>query len=83
MQDHPTSSPPASAHLYIAQLSEDDPHRALAHYQAAIDIFQVQLKGKGRHNANGEDVESELRKTTVRALVAMVEIWMDPQYDLW
>jgi hypothetical protein len=78
------SSPPPSAHLYLAQLSDDDPRTALQHYQAAIDIFTAQLKGKERasnYGFNGD--EAELRNYIVRALVGMVEIWMDPSYDLW
>ena len=31
--------PPPSAYLYLAQLSEDDPRRALQHYQSAVDIL--------------------------------------------
>ena len=27
--------------------------------------------------------ELELKSNIVRALVGQVEIWMDPQYDLW
>jgi hypothetical protein len=29
------------------------------------------------------DDELELKSNIVRALVGQVEIWMDPQYDLW
>ncbi|KAF5382171.1 hypothetical protein D9615_004402 [Tricholomella constricta] len=77
------SPPPPSAHLYLAQLSAEDPRLALQHYQAAIDILSVQLKGKER--ATGEtskDDEVEFRSNIVRALVGQVEIWMDPSYDL-
>jgi tetratricopeptide (TPR) repeat protein len=78
------SPPPVSAHLYLAQLSDDDPHSALQHYQSAIDIFMVQLKGKERaentEHATGD--EAELKNNIVRALIGMVEIWMDPSYDL-
>ncbi|KAH9481382.1 putative assembly chaperone of rpl4 [Psilocybe cubensis] len=80
--DAPSPSPP-SAHLYLAQLSEDDPRGALKHYQAAIHILHAQLKGKERADdeASKKD-ESELRSNIVRALVGQVEIWMDPSYDL-
>ena len=78
------SPPPPSAHLYLAQLSDDDPRAALQHYQTAIDIFTVQLKGKERAmDADSHNDETELRNYIVRALVSMVEIWMDPSYDLW
>ncbi|EGN99228.1 hypothetical protein SERLA73DRAFT_182119 [Serpula lacrymans var. lacrymans S7.3] len=79
------SIPPPSAHLYLAQLSEEDPHGALNHYQAAVEILQVQLKGKEpARNADrsADDDESEIRSNIVRAYAGMVEIWMDPTYDL-
>ncbi|KAJ7158752.1 hypothetical protein C8R46DRAFT_1290825 [Mycena filopes] len=74
--------PPPSAHLYLAQLSEDDPGLALKHYQAAIEILTVQLKGKERAMDSPKDDEAELKSNIVRALVGQVEIWMDPSYDL-
>ena len=47
----------------------------------------AQLKGKDRAvaapAASPADDETELKQNVVRALVAMVEIWMDPSYDLW
>ena len=43
----PIPAPP-SAHLYLAQLSEDDPHIALKHYEAAVELLVAQLKGKER-----------------------------------
>ncbi|KAF8206400.1 hypothetical protein K438DRAFT_1578140 [Mycena galopus ATCC 62051] len=76
------SPPPPSAHLYLAQLSEDDPGLALKHYQAAIEILTVQLKGKERAMDLPKDDEAELKNNIVRALVGQVEIWMDPSYDL-
>ncbi|KAJ8461797.1 hypothetical protein ONZ51_g11309 [Trametes cubensis] len=78
------SVPPPSAHLYLAQLSDDDPHLALKHYQAAVDILSAQLKGKERavDLVGATDDESELKRNIVRALIGMVEIWMDPSYDL-
>jgi len=75
------SPPPSSAHLYLAQLSEDDPRVALQHYQNAIDILSLQLKGKGR--AKDDSDADEVKGNIVRALVGQVEIWMDPSYDLW
>ncbi|KAI5119440.1 hypothetical protein M0805_008379 [Coniferiporia weirii] len=81
-QDAP-NPPPPSAHLYLAQLSEEDPHLALNHYDAAVGILHGQLKGKER--VIGEDTgesEVDIRKNIVRVLVAMVEIWMAPTYDL-
>ncbi|KAJ6576466.1 hypothetical protein DFH09DRAFT_1149481 [Mycena vulgaris] len=76
------SPPPPSAHLYLAQLSEDDPGLALKHYQAAIEILTVQLKGKERAMELPRDDEAEIKSNIVRALVGQVEIWMDPSYDL-
>ncbi|KAJ8521892.1 hypothetical protein ONZ45_g1439 [Pleurotus djamor] len=77
------SPPPPSAYLYLAQLSDEEPRSALRYYQSAIDLFTVQLKGKERANGSrGTDDDAELKSNTVRALIAMVEIWMDPSYDL-
>ncbi|KAF7316819.1 hypothetical protein HMN09_00415000 [Mycena chlorophos] len=76
------SSPPPSAHLYLAQLCEDDPHLALKHYQAAIEILMGQWKGKERAEDLPRDDEAELKNNIVRALIGQVEIWMDPSYDL-
>jgi hypothetical protein len=80
-----TCPPPVSALLYLAQLSDEDPHGALSYYRSAVDIFQTQLKGKGKHPSpqGDEEEESQLRKNIAAALVGMVEIWMDPRYDLW
>lgn len=78
--------PPPSAHLYLAQLSGDDPRLALRHYQAAVEILLNRLKGKqSAQNASPNDKsdEDEIKSNTVRALVGQVEIWMDPSYDLW
>ena len=76
--------PPPSAHLYLAQLSEDDPRGALQHYQSAVNILTAQLKGKDKAmDGSTSDDELELKSNIVRALVGQVEIWMDPQYDLW
>lgn len=74
---------PASAHLYLAQLSDEDPNLALKHYEAAAGILHGQLKGKERADAPSEESEADIRKNIVRVLVAMVEIWMAPTYDLW
>lgn len=82
--DAPTPPPP-SAHLYLAQLSDEDPQLALQHYQAAVDILLSQLKGKERaaNASSSSDDEAEVKSNVVRALIGMVEIWMDPSYDLW
>ncbi|KAH9002983.1 hypothetical protein EDB86DRAFT_2894351 [Lactarius hatsudake] len=78
------SPTPSSAHLYLAQLSDNDPQMALMHYSAAVDILMLQLKGKERAAditlANSD--EEETKRTIVRALIGQVEIWMDPAYDL-
>ena len=78
------SIPPSSAYLYLAQLSDEDPQAALQYYQQAVDLMTSQLKGKERAVAasNVED-DAEVKRNIVRALIAMVEIWMDPSYDLW
>lgn len=56
----------------------------MQHYQSAIDLLMSQLKGKERAaNSNKDDDEDELKANIVRALIGMVEIWMDPSYDLW
>jgi len=76
------STPPLpSAYLYLAQLTDDDPNTALSLYQHAIDILSVQLKGKERDSDGARD-ETELKSNIVHAYVGMVEIWMDPSYDL-
>lgn len=43
------------------------------------------LKGKDKAiDPSGiADNEEELRRSIARALIGMVEIWMDPSYDLW
>jgi len=78
--------PPPSAHLYLAQLSDEDPRLALQHYQAAVEILFNQLKGKQpiqtispSHHLD----EPEIKASIVRALIGQVEVWMDPSYDLW
>ncbi|KAF8656253.1 hypothetical protein AX16_002689 [Volvariella volvacea WC 439] len=77
------SPPPPSAHLYLAQLCDDEPRLALQHYQAAIEILVLQLKGKERaFDEKSKDDELEIRRTIVRALIGQVEVWMDPSYDL-
>ncbi|KAM5535934.1 hypothetical protein V8D89_010374 [Ganoderma adspersum] len=82
---HPDApaTPPPSAYLYLAQLS-DDPHVALGFYQSAVDLLSIQLKGKERavDSDSTIDDEAERRRNVVRALIGMVEIWMDPSYDL-
>jgi hypothetical protein len=80
------SPPPPAAHLYLAQLSDNDPRMALKHFAAAVDILTLQLKGKDRAavtNTSTKKDEDETRRTIVRALIGQVEIWMDPAYDLW
>ncbi len=79
------SPPPPSAYLYLAQLSDDNPQEALQYYQSAVDIQMAQLKGKERAAGTtaSNDDDAELRRNIVRALIGMVEIWMDPSYDLW
>ncbi|KAJ3714273.1 hypothetical protein C8R42DRAFT_683598 [Lentinula raphanica] len=77
------SSPPPSAHLYLAQISVEDPRLALQHYQAAVELLLAQLKGKERTGDQVfNDDEIEVKSNIVRALIGQVEIWMDPSYDL-
>ncbi|KZV95855.1 TPR-like protein [Exidia glandulosa HHB12029] len=68
---------PASAHLYLAQL-EDEPQTSLRHYEAAIETFTTQLKGKDTPVVDGREppTEEELKSSIVQALCAMIEIWM-------
>ena len=77
--------PPPSAHLYLAQLADDDPRLALQHFAAAVEILTQQLKGKDRETAEkrARSDEAEIKGNVVRALIGQVEIWMDPSYDLW
>ena len=79
------STPKYTAYLHLAQLSDEDPHLALRHYQSALDILTALNKGKERAAAPGEDSDpdADIRGTIVRVLISMVEIWMDPSYDLW
>ena len=68
----------------FAQLSEDDPRAALDYYKSAVNLLMGQLKGKEKAaEGTGSDDELEIKSNIVRALVGQVEIWMDPQYDLW
>jgi hypothetical protein len=55
----------------------------LAHYQAAVEILQEQLKSTCKSQSLLNEDEAEIRASIVRALIGMVEIWMDPSYDLW
>lgn len=81
--DAPAVTPP-SAHLYLAQLAENNPKLSLQHYQAAVNILLGRLKGKDRAiDENSKNDETEIKSNIVRALVSQVEIWMDPSYDLW
>lgn len=50
-----------------------------------MDILSSQLKGKERavDHAAAHDDDAEIRRSIVRAIIGMVEIWMDPSYDLW
>ena len=77
--------PPPSAHLYLAQLADDDPRLALQHFGTAVEILTQQLKGKDRETAekSARNDEAEIKGNIVRALIGQVEIWMDPSYDLW
>ena len=56
----------------------------MKHYEAAVGILHGQLKGKEKavSDATGE-TEADTRKNIVRVLIAMVEIWMSPVYELW
>lgn len=66
-----TADPPASPspYLYLAQ-SAEDPHEALGYYSTSAAMIEKQLKA----GAAGE--EGEMVDMAVRALVAMIEIWM-------
>jgi hypothetical protein len=79
------SQPPQhpSPYLYLAQTAAD-PHEALGYYSTAAAMIENKLKAVSSAplsaGAEGEDDESETRAMGVRALVAMIEIWMS---DLW
>ncbi|KZS94201.1 TPR-like protein [Sistotremastrum niveocremeum HHB9708] len=68
--------PPASAHLYLAQLQDEDPRMALTHYQAALDILAAKLKASQESGASDNSEDDETKLTAIRAIVSMVEIWM-------
>lgn len=56
----------------------------MQHYESAVSILHGQLKGKVKATGiEGGETESDIRKNIVRVLVAMVEVWMSPTYDLW
>ncbi|KAK2460336.1 hypothetical protein APHAL10511_007725 [Amanita phalloides] len=79
----PVPPPPPSAHLYLAQLTDDDPRLALQHFGAAVDLLTQKLKGKDRETVeNARNDEAEIKNNIVRALIGQVEIWMEPSYDL-
>lgn len=61
---------------------EEDPQTSLRHYEAAIETFTTQLKGKDTPAVDGREPpsEEELKDSIVQALCAMVEVWMS---DLW
>ena len=85
MPPHP-DAPPTPTHapyLHLAQLSDEDPLLALRHYQSALDILTAQNKGKERATESESDSDADVKGTIVRVLISMVEIWMDPSYDLW
>lgn len=79
---HPAAPnpPPHSAYLHLAQLSDEDPQVALQYYKSALDLLLGQNKGKER--ATDAD-EQDVKPIIVRVLISMVELWMDPSYDLW
>lgn len=74
--------PSASAYLYLAQLTDDDPNKALELYRNALNLMSSQLKGKtpASNEFKGPEMEEHTKKTAVRTIIAMVEIWMS---DLW
>lgn len=79
------STPAYTPYLHLAQLSDEDPHLALRYYQSALDILTAQIKGKERATESSSDSypDADVKGTVVRVLISMVEIWMDPSYDLW
>jgi hypothetical protein len=72
-----------TSYLHLAQLSDEDPHLGLRHYQSALDILTAQNKGKERATGSDSDSDADVKGTIVRVLISMAEIWMDPSYDLW
>jgi hypothetical protein len=78
-----TPSPPTnpSPYLYLAQTA-GDPHEALGYYSTAAAMIENTLGPASIDASSGEfdGGEGEMRAMGVRALVAMIEIWMS---DLW
>ena len=72
-------TPPPTAYLYLAQLSEDDPAGSLELYKTGLDIVIERLKHI-ESSSNEGTLKLELQKMAIRTIIAMVEIWMS---DLW
>lgn len=81
------TKPSASAHLYLAQLS--DPQEALQHFTIALSVFKSRLDGLTKPSSNGmsngkekewTEEEADIRRSASRALVSMTETYLT---DLW
>jgi len=73
-------TPTYAPYLHLAQLSDEVPRLSLWHYQSAL---AAQNKRKERATGLDSDSGAEIKGRIVRVLISMVEIWMDPSYDLW
>jgi tetratricopeptide (TPR) repeat protein len=72
---------PPSAHLYLAQLEDEDPKNALRHYETAVELLNALLKSSGESRPSSLDIEDEeIKRMAIKALISMVEIYMS---DLW
>ncbi|KAG8985581.1 hypothetical protein FRB94_003645 [Tulasnella sp. JGI-2019a] len=69
------SPPSLDAYFYLGQLHED-PRAALGLYQSGVELVVKTLKGKGPALAGPDVSEDHLKKKAVKALTAMVSIWM-------
>jgi len=79
---HPdaSSTPTYAPYLHLAQLSDENPRLSRWHYQSAL---AAQNKRKERATGLDSDSDADIKGRIVRVLIGMVEIWMDPSYDLW
>jgi hypothetical protein len=50
------------------------------YYESSVKILETSLVGNGVNGGMNEEEEKTMKKDCVRALIAMIEIWMS---DLW
>jgi len=61
-------------HPHPAQLSDEDPHLSLRHYQSVLEIHTIQNKGKESATGLDSDSDADIKGTIARVLISMVEI---------